>query len=112
VLLDRYRNGPGTSNAADVGNPTDLTRGMLAKMKGGWEKRQTETEIMADKRMEANRESDQEELKRMMNVTQERMDANTTEMNAKWTPTRRRWTANKRKCWPECEKTLNLDKQK
>jgi hypothetical protein len=63
---------------------------MLAKMKSDREKIQAETgtiraktKAMRDKRMETNRESDQEELKGTMNATQERMDANTKDMNTK-----------------------------
>jgi hypothetical protein len=82
---------------ADRMNDREYGKQMLAEMKADREKIQAETEVIRaeteairaeteairDKRMEANRESDQEELKGMTNVTQERIDANTKEMNAK-----------------------------
>jgi hypothetical protein len=63
---------------------------ILAEMKADREKLQAETEAirektkaMRDKRIEADREIYQEELKGMMNATEEIIDTNTKEMNAK-----------------------------
>jgi hypothetical protein len=67
---------------------------VMAKIDAETKAIQAKTKAMRDKRMEPNRESDQEELKRIIE-----------EMNVKA-------DGKQEKCWPDCEKTLNLVRQK
>jgi hypothetical protein len=58
-------------------------KGMMTKIDAETEVIRARTQAMLDKGIEANRESNQEELKGMMNATQERLNVNAKEMNSK-----------------------------
>jgi hypothetical protein len=91
VLLDRYRNGNGTNNATDDGTSAGQNEGqyegtharMDAKPKETMAKIDAETKTMRNKRMEANRESDQEELKGMMEEMNTKVGGKQEEMLAR-----------------------------